>query len=424
MNTNDNSDPAVVLDGDRLCIQSLSVVDADAVAFVERTPEPDRPRLVADGVRVGLLAMRNVGATVSVDFVEREFEQLLARLNTANEEAGVALEKTLRDNFGDEGGRLPRVLEEFLGDRGKLRLFVAELFDENRRDSAMGRFRDLLGKYFDGDGAILASLLDPTRQGSPLFQFRGEVASGFKALGERLAALEAGATARADERNRGTAKGRDFEDLIEELLGQIARGAGDLLERTSTVDGAILRCKKGDFVLTLDPSRTGATPVRIVVECKNGRVQTRKLADEITEAKDNRQAVVALVVFEPEQAPSGIAPVQIVGDDVYCVVGDAEDLAVLELAVRMARLLALLSLRDRSPRLDVALVLPAVQAIRDEVNALGTVKSTLTTMQRSVSDGATSINVQLERTRQRVLALVAQIEEAVSATSDVAALSA
>lgn len=424
MNKNYGNDPLVVLDGDRLYIQSLSVVDADIVAFVERTPEPDRPRLVADGVRVGLLAMRNVGMTVNVDFVGREFDQLLARLNTANEKAEVALEKTLRDNFGDESGRLPRMLEEFLGDRGKLRLFVTELFDDNRRDSAMGRLRDLLGRYFDGDSAILATMLDPTRQGSPLFQFRGEMAAGFKELGERLAALEAAATARADERSRGTAKGRDFEDLIEERLGLIARGAGDLLERTSTIDGTILRCRKGDFVLTLDPSRTGATPVRVVVECKNGRVQTRKLADEVGEARENRQAAAALVVFQPEQAPAGIAPLQIVGGDVYCVVGDEDDLAVLELAVRMARLLALLSLRDRAPRLDASLVLPAVQEIRDEVKALGSVKATLTSMQRSVGDGATSINVQLERTRQRVLALVAQIEEAVAATSEVAALSA
>lgn len=417
----ENGNGRITLDGDRLLIEDLAVVDQDIVQFIDRAPEQDRPRLVADGVRIGLLAMRNVGLTVNVDFIGREFDQLLARLNTANEQAEVALEETLRANFTDKDGRLPRMLEEFLGDRGKLRVFVAELFDDNRRDSAMGRLREMLGRYFDGDGAILATLLDPTRQGSPLYQFRGEMASGFKDLGERLAALEAAASARADERAKGTAKGVDFEDFVEERLGMIARGAGDLLERTSTVDGAILRCKKGDFVLTLDPSRTGANPVRIVVECKNGRVQARKLADEITEAKENRQAVVALVVLQPDGAPAGIAPLQIVGDDVYCVVSDDGDPAVLELAVRLARLLAFVGLRDRARPIDAALVLPAVQEIREELKALQAVKSTLTSMQRSVSDGSSSIVVQLERTRQRVLTLVIQIEEAVTDASEIAA---
>ncbi len=57
----------------------------------------------------------------------------------------------LRQNFADGDGRLPRTLERFLGDRGQLRAFVGELFDETKRDSAIGRMRQLLGTYFDGD---------------------------------------------------------------------------------------------------------------------------------------------------------------------------------------------------------------------------------------------------------------------------------
>src|SRR5438094_343589 len=123
MSSNKDCAEGVVVDGDRLIIESITVVDGDVADFVNATPVPDRPRLVADGVRVGLLAMRNVGLTVNADVVGREFDQLLVRLNAANQQAEVALEDTLRANFADENGRLPRMLEEFLGDRGKLRLF-------------------------------------------------------------------------------------------------------------------------------------------------------------------------------------------------------------------------------------------------------------------------------------------------------------
>ena len=56
-------------------------------------------------------------------------------------------------------------------------------------------------------------------------------------LNERLAAIEAAAAARGAERARSTAKGADFEDLLEAMLGDLARGSGDLLDRTGSEAG-------------------------------------------------------------------------------------------------------------------------------------------------------------------------------------------
>ncbi len=170
--------------------------------------------------------------TVDIDVVRREFEKLVAQTTAVNEQAAHAVEEVLRANFADGDGRLPRTLEKFLGDRGALRQFVNELFDETKRDSAIGRIGGLLGQYFEGDRSKVALLLDPTRLGSPLHQFRQEIAEGFKGVHERLTAIEAASRARADERSRSAAKGGDFEDLLEGMLGDLARGAGDLLERT------------------------------------------------------------------------------------------------------------------------------------------------------------------------------------------------
>ena len=207
--------------------------------------------------------------SVNVDVVRREFETLLARTQAANEQAGRALEEALRLNFADGDGRLPRTLERFLGDRGALRTFVDDLFDEHRRDSAIGRMRELLGGYFDGDASRLAVLLDPTRLNSPLHQFRLEVTEGFGKLNDRLTAIEAAAAARGAERARSTVKGADFEDLLADILGDIARGCGDLLDRTGTEAGATIASKKGDFVLTLDPGLAGGAELRVVIEAKD-----------------------------------------------------------------------------------------------------------------------------------------------------------
>ena len=198
--------------------------------------------------------------TVNVDVVRSEFEKLLRQAETVNDKAAQALEQTLRANFADGDGRLPRTLERFLGDRGALRSMVDELFDESKRDSAIGRIGSMLERYFDGDASKLALLLDPTRLNSPMHQFRQEMTAGFRSLEERLVAIEAAAAARGAERARSAAKGGDFEDLLEAMLADLARGAGDLLDRTGTEAGAADEVEEGR--LRADPRRAGRARLR------------------------------------------------------------------------------------------------------------------------------------------------------------------
>ena len=252
----------VTIEGDRLCADSLCVRDPELVRFVAEHEDADRPALVERALRVGLIALANAGVTVNVDAVQREFAALLERMDRSNEAASEALTTTLRDNFADADGRLPRTLDRFLGERGELRRLTAELFDPERRDSAIGRIRTLLGTYFDGDGALLAQLLDPAREGSPLHGFRDEMREGLERVAERLSNLEAARTARAEERARGTAKGGDFEDHVGHRLAPLARCWGDLLEHTGTTVGAGVRAKTGDYVLQLDPDAGRRGPRR------------------------------------------------------------------------------------------------------------------------------------------------------------------
>jgi len=400
------------VDGERIVVERLTVRDPALAAIVaDREPE-DRPAFVERALRIGLTALQDASLTVDVDMVRDEFEKLLRSSEQASAKAAEALDQVLRANFADGDGRLPRTLEKFLGDRGALRTFVGELFDETKRDSAIGRMRTLLGTYFDGDASKLALLLDPTRQNSPMHQFRAEVASGFDRLHERLTAIEAAASARGAERAHSAAKGGDFEDILEPMLADIARGAGDLVDRTADEAGEILRSKKGDFVLTVDPGLTGGADVRIVVEAKDRAMSGRAMRDELREAKKNRAACVGLVVFSPSHAPAGIAPFDVRAGDVYCVVDPAApDAATLEAAVRLARLLALAGLREIEAEVDVEAVRAAMTGVRGELEALKGIKSTLT----SIANGATAVQAALDRLREAVIARVTEAEAEIRA---------
>jgi hypothetical protein len=344
---------------------------------------------------------------MDTDVVRREFEKLVAQTNEANASAARAVEDVLRANFADGDGRLPRTLEKFLGNRGALQTFVNELFDETKRDSAIGRMRLLLGSYFDGDGSRLAQLLDPTRLGSPLHQFRQEISEGFKGVHERLTAIEAANRARADERSRSAAKGGDFEDLLEGMLGELARGAGDLLDRTGTDTGALVGSKKGDFVLTLDPRVARGADVRIVLEAKDRVMSPRAMREELREARENRGASVAVAAWSAKHAPAGIAPFAVIGDDVHVVVDpDAPEAAFLEAAVRLARLLALAKLGERDVEVDAKAVGRALAGVREQLEAIRALKTQLTSVAnvtRAVADG-------LDTMRLGILARVAEAE--------------
>lgn len=399
--------PTVLVDGDRVIAEHVVIHDAAVAAFVGERPEEERAALVERALRIGLLALQDAGVTVNVDVVRREFEQMLSRATAANERAAAALDEVLRQNFGDGDGRLPRTLERFLGDRGALRAFVGELFDERKRDSAIGRMRELLGGYFDGDASRLALLLDPTRLGSPLHQFRAEVSDGFAKLQDRLTAIEAASAAKIGERARSAAKGADFEKLLEEMLGTLVRAGGDYLDRTADESGDVIRSRKGDFVLTVDPRLTRGADLRIVVEVKDRAISARAIRDELRAARENRGAAVALVVFTPAHAPAGVAPFTVLGDDVYCVVDpEAPDPGYLEAAVRLARLLALASLRDAAVEVNATAISCAISGIREQLDAIRALKTQLTsigTMSKQVCGG-------LDRLKEGVLSRVAEVD--------------
>jgi hypothetical protein len=398
---------AVRIDGDRIVVERLVLADGALAAALAERDEAERPAVVERALRIGLLALGDAATSMDTDVVRREFEKLVAQTSAANEQAARAVEDVLRANFADGDGRLPRTLEKFLGDRGALQRFVGDLFDETKRDSAIGRIRVLLGTYFDGDSSRLALLLDPTRLGSPLHQFRQEINEGFRGVHERLTAIEAASRARADERSRSAAKGADFEDLLEGMLGDLARGAGDLLDRTGTETGALVGSKKGDFILTLDSRLTRGADVRVVIEAKDRVMSPRAMRDELREARENRGASVAIAAWSTRHAPAGVAPFTVSGDDVHVVVDpDAPDPAYLEAAVRLARLLALAKLGDRDIEVDAQAVGRALAGVREQLEAIRALKTQLT----SVANVTRSVAEGLDAMRAGILARVNEAE--------------
>src|SRR5579863_1173189 len=411
----------VRVEGDHIAVTGLLLYDAELAEYVGEHPEVDRPAVVERGLKVGLIALRNAGVTLNVDFVAREFERLMHRTDESHDRAAVALDTALRQAFSTKDGALPRTLEHFLGNDGTLRRLVDELFDDERRDSAIGRMRTLLAGYFDGDGAVIGRMLDPRRADSPLHGFRMEMRDLMKDVSDRLVRLEAARDARADEREKGTAKGLDFEDEVEARLDTLLRGTGDLVEPTGTAIGNSVRGRKGDFLITLDPSWTRGVPVRVAVEAKNGRVGLAKLVRDLDETRHNRDAIVAVAVYRAGNAPSGCAPFTIHGEHVICEFDpdDADDTAFTA-AVRVARVLALSGSRAQADVVDAVAVRRDLDAIRAQLNAIAGMKSKLTSISTATGDVRNALDALRQGVLDRVMSIEGNVADVTVGHQDVA----
>jgi hypothetical protein len=411
----------VRIEGDNIAVTGLSLRDAELAAYVGEHPEVDRPAVVERGLKVGLIALRNAGVTLNVDFVAREFERLMHRTDQSHDRAAAALDVALRETFAAKNGTLPLTLERFLGDQGTLRRLIDDLFDEERRDSAIGRMRTLLGGYFDGDGAVISRMLDPRRKDSPLHGFRTEMQVLLKDVSDRLVRLEAARDARAEERDKGTAKGRDFEDEVEARLDALLRGTGDLVEPTGTAVGNSVRGRKGDFLITLDPSWTRGLPVRVAVEAKSGRVGLAKLCRDLDETRRNRGAVVAVAVYRAGNAPAGCAPFTLHGEHVICEFDpeDPDDTA-LTAAVRVGRVLALAAVRDRVNVVDATAVRRDLEGIRAQLNTIAGMKTKLTSISTATGDVRNGLDALRQGVIDRVVSIEGNVADVAAAPREVA----
>ena len=115
------------------------------------------------------------------------------------------------------------------------------------------------------------------------------------------------------------------------------------------------------------------------------------------------------MIFTPEHAPGSTSPFALVGNDVYAVYDpQVDDGAGLEAAFRVARVMALLTLREMAGAVDVAGVTEALGDLQFAVDNVRKMKSRLTSIGTAAREEVSTL---LDDVRERVLASVRDIED-------------
>ncbi len=405
--------------GDRLVVDSLVVVDECAVRLAREHEDP--ARLLLDAVEIGARVLDREQTGANAEFVKAEFEKTARELDAEFvERARVVAERLDRkvdEVFGPEHGHVTKALERHFGDgsstavQHQVRAVVAD---------AMARSReDLLKQFSSADGS------------NPLADFKAMAAAMMKQGADRQAEQLEAMTRRLEEmrvqvvelraekekleevsaaEEKGTAKGRTYEEAIAEAIDAIAVGRGDDCDAVGDVRGEGGR--KGDVVVTIDAC-TGPGRGRIVFEAKDRKLSKNAAVAELDGALETRNADYAILVVPSEsELPAGTHPLRELNANKLFVVHDPAEGSrlALDVAYGLARARVLMA-REELGGLDAAALRGEVERAAQAMEDVRRIKSQLT----NASNGIDQARTILEAMAAAVRAHLTQIDALVDA---------
>jgi hypothetical protein len=418
--------------GDRVAIDGLVVDDECAVRLVrEREEHGDDPiKTVVDAIEIGARVLDREQAGANAEFVKAEFEKAAQDLNTQFTDRARQFAEFFNERIdkvlGPENGHLQRELDKLFSDgsTASVQNRVLELVHEELARSRT----DLMKQFSSADGS------------NPLADFKAGTIRVLKAAEERqhetqqrmlqqMADLEKQLQAlRLEkekleeveaERERGTAKGRTFEEAVAAAVDEIALAQGDVSDAVGDLTEAT--GKVGDVVVSIDACN-GPARGRIVFEAKDSRMSKPKALEELDRAIAERSADFAvLVVPTDEELPSKLEPLREYNGDKMVVALDPETGPLpLEYAYRIARARVLMS-RSDAEGIDAEAVRAAGDRALAALNDERKIKNQLTGSKRNIDTAYKLVEEMSARVRgllQEIDSLVRPPGEAPAAPAD------
>ena len=350
--------PHVRTIADRLMVDGLVVEDECAVRLVREREQngDDAVRTVRDAIEIGARVLDREQAAANAEFVKTEFEKASKDVQQEFTEKARTIaeffERQFETVFHEDDGQLAKELERRFGDgsavsvQNRVREAVAETLTKSRED-LVRQFSaaDDRNPLADFKTAAVRSINEAAQRSDAtqraLLQKLAEVQKELQGLRderEKLEEVEA-------ERERGTAKGRSFEEAVFEAVDRIALAQGDDAEAVGDLREA--SGKVGDIVVSLDGCN-GPARGRVVIEAKDRRLSKPGALAELDKAMAERSADFGvLVVPTEEELPSKLEPLrEYNGDKLVLAMDPDSGTLALELGYRLARARVLMKRAD------------------------------------------------------------------------------
>jgi hypothetical protein len=424
-------DARVIVHGDEVLIERLAVIDRTLVELIEHRAGRDigAAETVAGALEIGARVLDREATGAEVEAIRRELERASTEAEHAFAERarqiGTDLEKQFERFVGADGGVMSKVLEAH-GD--ELAELIARHFGGDRNTAVQHQVKEIVARSLSDSRQDLLRQFSAEDGHNPLADFKAAIVREVKRSGEsheklleKIAQLEGEVkllhSAReaeaelAAERDKGTGKGRTFEQHAFELLEEMAAARGDVAHHVGDARSES-GGKKGDIVIEIDAG-SGAARGRIAIDAKDERLSKNRAWETLNAALTERDAGFSiLLVASDEKVPAGRQQLHEYEGNKMIVTLDKQtlDATGLELAYRYARCRCLMS-AERDLALDAAGVRDAADEALSALKEAQKIRSSLTGAKKNVDnahdvlDGMVS---RVEKSLARVETLIAQ----------------
>jgi hypothetical protein len=409
--------------GDRLVIEQLTVTDSGAARVVREQAEQGRgpAETVGKAIEIGTRVIDNEGTAANVDYVRRELQTGLGELNHELAETladgNATLAERIAATFGaDRSDSVQQQIKQILAESTKeqrealMRMFAAE-----DGSNPLVAFQVRMTRALSESDERHRQEMTKVREGHATEQraMRGEI-SGLREQFARLLEKQEADDRVAEEVERGTAKGRTFEELVHTEIDALAAAQGDAAHHVGDASSEA-GGKKGDTVVELGAC-TGPALATVVFEAKNRKLSKNDAWIELNAAMAERDADYGvLVVAGDDKIPSGLEELTEYQGNKMIAVLDREqpDALTLRLIYRYVRA-RVLAAGAVGLEVDAAGVRDAAEEAAARLKATNRIRKSLT----NVTNSAGRARIDLDEMVADVERCLARIESLVAAAGD------
>jgi hypothetical protein len=384
----------VYVRNNRLFVEQLTVDDETSARLAAERDDP--VRFVVEAIEIGARVLDRELTGVNAEFVRAEFEKTARELDTTfaerAREVTERLDAKVEQVFGPEHGHVTKALARHFGDESSVAVQhrIRAVLDE----VATG-MREDLRKQFSSDSATNPLAGFQNAHLASTKQIADRQAEHLLAMAEKLEAMKLQISELRSEKHKlaeiaavadkGTAKGRTYEEAVALAIDAIASAQGDDCEAVGDVRGEGGR--KGDVVVAIDAC-AGPARGRIVFEAKNSQLSRNRALAELDEALETRGADFAIFVVPSEdKLPARTRPLREFNGDKMFVVYDVDEDArlPLEVAYALARARVLMN-RGDDETVDPAAVRAEVERALGAMENVRRIKAQLTNASGSIDE--------------------------------------
>jgi len=364
---------------------NVSIDDSTVLESVRRFPAPDVA--VASLLKIGASATLATAAGFDSQAVRNEIDRAVDDATAAVH----ALRDHVVESVSDQGPLAVALSNATLRLSATLREALDQQVDPEDPASFMTKLKVVvkqIDELLATTRRTIAEDLAPTAKeqsdnvGRALKDMRDLDPSS--ALGRALSQLEtrmveltsavAASQRVASERQRGTAKGADYEDLVAFEVATIASAYGDRVERTGSHAGHAMGKKgaslRGDVSCWIDDD------IGLVIEAMDrdkSRLTHKLLRTELDGAMENRGALAAVALMTSAEGSLMCGqPLQVLGPNMWAVYlpRDASSLIPLQVAYRLAREAARAAAATEAAGLDVEVLKVGIEELNRKLTAV------------------------------------------------------